>query len=78
MIFEVQLSEQDIALYTGISQAAQAEAEAWLKVRESLRDYIVNHMDVDNESDIENLHGMFLPDLVDEIVEELSAGEEDA
>jgi len=77
MIFEVQLSEQDIALYTGIAKAAQAEAEAWLKVRESLRDYIVNHIDVDNESDIENLHGMFLPDLVDEIVEELSAGGED-
>lgn len=75
--FTITLSEQDIDFYKAISERIQVEAASWLRVREALRDYIENYVGVDNADDLENLHGMFLPDLVDEIVEELSAGEEE-
>lgn len=72
-----ELSPEDIRFFQAIHDQREQESQAWLKVKESLTDYISRFVDTSGEapSDVENLISMFLPDLVDEIVEEIQGGE---
>lgn len=75
--FEIQLSPEDVQFFGAIREQREREAQAWLKVRSALSEYISRHVDTsgENPSDIEELVSISLPDLVDEIVEDVRRGE---
>lgn len=71
--FEIEIPREDVEFYRRIAQVSKYEGQAWMRIREALREYMIQFMDIDNPIDVDNLHSIFLPDLVDEIVEDIQS-----
>ena len=69
--FTIKLRPGDVQKYQEWAAAAEAEAAGWLKVRQELRSYMEQFIDVSHGVNIKNLRDIDLPDLIDEIAAEL-------
>ena len=56
----------------------QSEAAAWLEVTESLTKYVERNMNVWESRELEDMRSIYLPDLFDQIVNELQDAEDPA
>ena len=54
----------------------QSEAAAWLEVTESLTKYVERNMNVWESRELEDMRSIYLPDLFDQIVNELQDAED--
>lgn len=56
----------------------QSEAAAWLEVTESLTKYVERNINVWESRELEDMRSTYLPDLFDQIVNELQDAEDPA